>query len=148
MGQNRKAKGPSDTIRLFLDNPFMKDFRGDSIIYTKDFYVALYKKISEEHMTYVEAYNSLGFSTAVLGEDRANAAGKRAVQMAREERLFAVDPSSYDGSVPREAMGCMSPQEELAYLKARNSYLEELVAAQKKLRSELAAMSISSNPAR
>lgn len=148
MGQNRKAKGPSDTIRLFLDNPFMKDFRGDSIIYTKDFYVALYKKISEEHMTYVEAYNSLGFSTAVLGEDRANAAGKRAVQMAREERLFAVDPSSYDGSVPRETMGCMSPQEELAYLKARNSYLEELVAAQKKLRSELAAMSISSNPAR
>lgn len=97
-------------------------------------------------ITTVEAYNSLGFSTAILGEDRANAAGKRAVQMAREDRLFAVSPASYDGSVPREAMGTMSPQEELAYLKARNAYLEELVAAQKKLRSELAAMNISSSP--
>lgn len=145
MKQRKIKKQPSDTIRPFLDNPFLKDFRGNDIIYTKDFYVAMYKKISEEHMTYVTAYNSLGFSTAVLGEDRANAAGKRAVQMAREERLFAVDPSSYDGAVPREAMGTMSPQEEMAYLKARNAYLEELVAAQKKLRSELAAMSTSSN---
>ncbi len=131
MKQSKVRKQPSEKIRPFLDNPFLKDFRGDDMIYTKDFYVALYKKIMEEHMTYVDAYNSLGFSTAVLGENRANAAGKRAVQMAKEERLFAVDPSSYDGSVPREAMGSMSPQEELAYLKARNAYLEELVAAQK-----------------
>lgn len=131
MGRTSAKKLPTDVIKPFLDNPFLKDFRGDDIIYTRDFYVAMYKKISEEHMTYVAAYNSLGFSTAVLGEDRANSAGKRAVQMAREDRLFAVDPSSYDGSVPREAMGPMSPQEELAYLKARNSYLEELVAAQK-----------------
>ena len=136
----------TDVIKTFLDNPFIKDFRGDDIIYTKDFYVAMYKKISEEHMTYVAAYNSLGFSTAVLGENRANSAGKRAVQMAREDRLFTVDPSSYDGSVPREAMGAMSPAEELAYLKARNSYLEELATAQKKLRSELADMTTSLRP--
>ena len=68
------------------------------------------------------------------------------MQMAREERLFTVSPSSYDGSVPRETMGAMSPLEELAYLKARNSYLEELVSAQKKLQSALADMTISSNP--
>ncbi len=148
MKQSKVRKQPSEKIRPFLDNPFLKDFRGDDMVYTKDFYVALYKKIMEEHMTYVDAYNSLGFSTAVLGENRANAAGKRAVQMAKEERLFAVDPSSYDGSVPREAMGSMSPQEEMAYLKARNAYLEELVAAQKKLRSELADTTISSNPKR
>lgn len=146
MKQKNIKKRPTDVIKPFLDNPFLKDFRGDDIIYTKDFYVAMYKKISEEHMTYVAAYNSLGFSTAVLGEDRANSAGKRAVQMAREDRLFTVDPSSYDGSVPREVMGAMSPAEELAYLKARNSYLEELVAAQKKLRSELAGMTTSSRP--
>lgn len=146
MKQNQIRKQPSDEIRPFLDNPFLKDFRGRDMIYTKDFYVAMYKKISEEHMTYVAAYNSLGFSTAVLGEDRANSAGKRAMQMAREERLFTVNPSSYDGSVPREAMGAMSPLEELAYLKARNSYLEELVSAQKKLQSALADMTISSNP--
>lgn len=146
MKRKNIKKRPADVIRPFLDNPFLKDFRGDDIIYTKDFYVAMYKKISEEHMTYVAAYNSLGFSTAVLGENRANSAGKRAVQMAREDRLFTVDPSSYDGSVPREAMGAMSPAEELAYLKARNSYLEELVAAQKKLRSELADMTTSLRP--
>lgn len=146
MKQKNIKKRPTDMIKPFLDNPFLKDFRGDDIIYTKDFYVAMYKKISEEHMTYVAAYNSLGFSTAVLGEDRANSAGKRAVQMAREDRLFTADPSSYDGSVPREAMGAMSPAEELAYLKARNSYLEELVTAQKKLRSELVGMTTSSRP--
>lgn len=145
MKQNQIRKQPSETIKPFLDNPFLKDFRGQDLIYTKDFYVAMYKRISEEHMTYVAAYNSLGFSTAVLGEDRANSAGKRAMQMAREERLFTVCPSSYDGSVPREAMGAMSPLEELAYLKARNSYLEELVFAQKKLQSALADMTISSN---
>jgi hypothetical protein len=43
-------------------------------------------------------------------------------------------------------MGAMSPLEELAYLKARNFYLEELVSAQKKLQSALADMTISSNP--
>ena len=146
MKRKNNIKSPADVIKPFLDNPFLKDFRGDDIIYTKDFYVAMYKKISEEHMTSVAAYNSLGFSTAVLGENRANSAGKRAVQMAREDRLFTVDPSSYDGSVPREAMGAMSPAEELAYLKARNSYLEELVTAQKKLRSELADMTTSLRP--
>ncbi len=146
MKRKNIKKCPTDVIKPFLDNPFLKDFRGDDIIYTKDFYVAMYKKISEEHMTYVAAYNSLGFSTAVLGENRANSAGKRAVQMAREDRLFTVDPSSYDGSVPREAMGAMSPAEELAYLKARNSYLEELATAQKKLRSELADMTTSLRP--
>ena len=146
MKRKNIKKCPTDVIKPFLDNPFLKDFRGDDIIYTKDFYVAMYKKISEEHMTYVAAYNSLGFSTAVLGENRANSAGKRAVQMARADRLFTVDPSGDDGSVPREAMGAMSPAEELAYLKARNSYLEELATAQKKLRSELADMTTSLRP--
>lgn len=32
---------------------------------------------------------------------------------------------------PERLWGAMSPLEELAYLKARNAYLEELVAAQK-----------------
>lgn len=146
MKQNRMTRQPPEEIQPFLDNPFLKDFRGRDIIYTKDFYVAMYKKISEEHMTYVAAYNSLGFSTAVLGEVRANSAGKRAMQLGREGRLFTADPSSYDGSVPREAMGAMSPLEELAYLKARNAYLEELVAAQKKLRSALEDTTISLNP--
>ena len=137
---------PPDELIPFLDNPFMDDFHGHTIVYAKDFYVAMYKKIHEEGMTYVEAYNALGFDTKVLGENRANAAGKRVMRMARENRLFTADAKSYDGSVPREEMGNLSPEEELAYLKARNMYLERLVEAQKKIPSLLAEMYTSSSP--
>lgn len=137
---------PPDEIVPFLDNPFLDTFHGHTIVYHKEFYVAMYKKIHEEGMTYVEAYNALGFDTKILGENRANSAGKRVMQMAREDRLFTADPSNYDGSVPREEMGDLAPEEELAYLKARNMYLEELVEAQKKIPSLLAEMFTSSNP--
>ena len=50
-------------------------------------------------MTYVQAYNALGFDTNVLGENRANAAGKRVMEKARDHKLFTVDESSYDGSL-------------------------------------------------
>ena len=137
---------PPDEIAPFLDNPFLDTFHGHTIVYHKEFYVAMYKKIHEEGMTYVEAYNALGFDTKILGENRANSAGKRVMQMARENKLFTVDPSNYDGSVPREEMGDLAPEEEIAYLKARNMYLEELVEAQKKIPSLLAEMYTSSNP--
>lgn len=133
---------PDDKIIPFLDNPFVSGFKEDRLYYTKDFDVALYKKI-QEGMTYVEAYNALGFDTKVLGEDRANAAGKRVMRKARDHKLFTEDASSYDGSVPLEEMGGLSPEEERAYLKARTHYLEEMLAAQKKMRSELEGMSIS-----
>ena len=137
---------PPDEIVPFLDNPFLDTFHGHTIVYHKEFYVAMYKKIHEEGMTYVEAYNALGFDTKILGENRANSAGKRVMQMARENKLFTVDPSNYDGSVPREEMGNLAPEEEIAYLKARNMYLEELVEAQKKIPSLLAEMFTSSKP--
>lgn len=135
---------PPDEIVPFLDNPFLDTFHGHTIVYHKEFYVAMYKKIHDEGMTYVEAYNALGFDTKILGENRANSAGKRVMQMARENKLFTVDPSNYDGSVPREEMGDLAPEEEIAYLKARNMYLEELVEAQKKIPSLLAEMFTSS----
>ena len=47
MKQNRMTRQPPEEIQPFLDTPFLKDFRGRDIIYTKDFYVAMYKKISE-----------------------------------------------------------------------------------------------------
>ena len=137
---------PPDEIVPFLDNPFLDTFHGHTIVYHKEFYVAMYKKIHEEGMTYVEAYNALGFDTKILGENRANSAGKRVMQMARENKLFTVDPAKYDGSVPRKEMGNLAPEEEIAYLKARNMYLEELVEAQKKIPSLLAEMYTSSNP--
>ena len=58
--------------------------------------------------------------------------------MAKEGKLNTIDPSSYDGSVPREKMGEMSMAEELAYLRARTSYLEEMDEAKKKFLSEYA----------
>lgn len=135
---------PDDLILPFLDNPFVEGFHEDRLYYSKDFDVAMYKKI-QEGMTYVEAYNALGFDTKVLGEDRANAAGKRVMRKARDHKLFTIDETSYDGSVPREEMGSLTPEEEVAYLKARNHYLEEMLKAQKKMQSELAEMFTSSN---
>ena len=38
MKQNRMTRQPPEEIQPFLDNPFLKDFRGRDIIYTKDFY--------------------------------------------------------------------------------------------------------------
>ena len=126
-----------------LENEFVADYRKGRIIYSKDFYVALYKQI-QEGMTYVQAFEALGFSTKVLGTDRANACGKRAVQMAKEGTLNTVDPSSYDGSVPMEKMGKMTPEEEMAYLKARNIYLETIFEIKKKTLSELLEKPVSS----
>lgn len=128
---------PDDKIIPFLDNPFVTGFKGERLFYSKDFDVAMYKKITEEKMTYVQAYNALGFDTEVLGTDRANAAGKRVMEKARNNKLFTIDETSYDGSVPLDQMGKMSPEEERAYLKARTRYLEEMIIAQKKIRSAL-----------
>ena len=131
---------PDDKIIPFLDNPFVSGFKEDRLFYSKDFDIAMYKKI-QEGMTYVEAYNALGFDTKVLGEDRANAAGKRVMQKARDHKLFTIEEASYDGSVPREEMGELLPEEERAYLRARTHYLEEMLSAKKKIQSELEAMS-------
>ena len=128
---------PPDEIVPFLDNPFLDTFHGHTIVYHKDFYVAMYKKIHDEGMTYVEAYNALGFDTKILGENRANSAGKRVMKMAEQNRLFTVSPANYDGTVPPEKMGDLAPAEKLAYLEARNAYLEEVVEAQKKIPSLL-----------
>ena len=128
---------PDDKIIPFLDNAFVTGFKEDRLFYSTDFDVAMYKKITEEGMTYVQAYNALGFDTAVLGTDRANAAGKRVMEKARNNKLFTIDETSYDGSVPLEQMGAMTPEEERAYLRARTRYLEEMIIAQKKIRSAL-----------
>lgn len=128
---------PDDKIIPFLDNEFVTGFKEDRLFYSKDFDIAMYKKIHDEGMTYVQAYNALGFDTNILGEDRANAVGKRVMQKARDNKLFTIDASNYDGSVPMEQMGTLTPEEERAYLKARNHYLEEMLLAQKKIRSEL-----------
>lgn len=124
-----------DLDRL-LDNPFVESFSGGRITYSRDFNVAMHKRL-EAGMTCVEAYSDLGFDVAVLGENRANAVGRRVRRLAASGRLSASEPGSYDGSVPRDRMGELAPEEEIAYLRARNLYLETVIEAQKKLPSLL-----------
>ena len=119
------------------ENEFVSDLdlKTQRLSYTKDFYVCLYKLL-KQGKSHVEAYEALGFDTNKLGKDRAHAAAKRALDMAKNDK-FTVDPSSYDGSVPREMMGELTPEEEIAYLKARTSYLENVIEFQKKMPSIL-----------
>ena len=124
-----------EAIYKATDNDFVEDLNGSRLIYTKDFYIALHKKL-EAGMGAVEAYKSLGFDVNALGKERAYAAAQRARAMEIDD-MYTIDPSNYDGSATREMMGDLTPQEELAYLKARNIYLEELVELQKKMPSEL-----------
>ena len=124
-----------EAIYKATDNDFVEDLNGSRLIYTKDFYIALHKKL-EAGIGAVEAYKSLGFDVNALGKERAYAAAQRAKAMEIDD-MYTIDPSNYDGSATREMMGDLTPQEELAYLKARNIYLEELVELQKKMPSEL-----------
>lgn len=120
------------------DNQFIEDLNGNNFIYAKDFYIVLYKKL-EKGMNPVEAYQSMGFDTTRLGTDRAYAAARRAKQIASKDG-FSIDPSNYEGAVPREMMGELSEAEELAYMKARTLYLESIIELQKKIPSILEEM--------
>ena len=119
------------------DNEFVSELDLDlkRLSYSKDFYVCLYNQLKQGKSP-IEAYEALGFDTKKLGADRAYSAARRAQEMAKKDK-FAVDPASYDGSVPREKMGDLTTEEEIAYLKARNLYLESMVECQKKLPSIL-----------
>ena len=102
-------------------------------------------------MDSVAAYESLGFDTKVTGTNRAYQAAKRARKKAASNRLYTVDPGSYDGTVPPEEMlrsADLSRDELIAYLKARNYYMEALVEAQKKTYSVLEDILTSSKPVR
>lgn len=115
-----------------LDNEFVKDYdmENDRLIYSKDFYIALYKKL-QKGLSDVEAYEALGFDTKVLGVNRAYAACKRARTYVSKNG-YTVKVGNYDGSVDRSLMGNLTPEEEYAFFKARTIYLESLVEAYKK----------------
>lgn len=70
-----------DAVIAHADNKFVAELteKMDAFIYTKDFYIALYKQL-EKGMTAVEAYESLGFNTNTLGKDCAQSAAKRVRQ--------------------------------------------------------------------
>lgn len=128
-------KDNMEAIIKATDNEFVDDLQGTKLIYSKDFYIVLYKKL-KSGMGAVEAYRSMGFDVDSLGKDRAYAAAQRAKNMGIDEK-YMIDPANYDGSASREMMGNLTPEEELAYLKARNIFLETIVEFQKKLPLEL-----------
>lgn len=132
-----------------LDNGMVRTLTSNGrIVYSHDFYVAMYKKL-EAGMDSVAAYESLGFDTKVTGVNRAYQAAKHAREKAAANKLYTVDPSSYDGTIPPEQMmemADLSKDELIAYLKARNYYMEELVEAQKKTYSVLEDILTSSKP--
>lgn len=76
-----------------------------------------------EHNDRLEAYGPMEFSVKKLGKDRAYAAARHAKYLAGRGG-YTIDHGNYDGSVPREKMGEVSKEEELAYMKARTLYLE------------------------
>ena len=113
------------------DNEFVEDLNGNNIVYTKDFYIAMYKQLEKGNGP-VAAYEALGFDISALGTDRAFAAARRAKNLASRTG-FTIDPGNYDGSISRDKMGDLSKEEELAYMKARTLYLESMLELQKKI---------------
>ncbi len=109
-------------------NRYFTGMKGQQIIYSDDFYPAMYEKI-RAGMTYVEAYNASGFDTALLGVNRANNVGKRVMAAAKAGKL--ADPAKFDGSKPMdwEKVLQKSVYEQNAWLTARILYLEEVLEA-------------------
>ena len=133
-----------DGIAAYANHPYVKTIaKNGDIYYTDEFYAAMYEKITKESMTYVEAYNALGFDTSVLTEDRAYSAGKRAVQRARNRRAFERNPAEFDSDTPFEEMmsrylnGSMTREELYANMAARLIVLEEIHKELKKTISSL-----------
>ncbi|MDY4680529.1 MAG: hypothetical protein SPC23_00620 [Lachnospiraceae bacterium] len=124
-------------------NEYVKDIHGTNLIYKTEFYIRMCQQMNKG-MTGVEAYESLGFPVKELGADRANSAAKRAREMEKDGSF--VDPSRFDGSIPRDEMGDLTPEEEAAYYKARTAYLEALLELEKKVHELLAETNTSSNP--
>ena len=114
-----------EIIKALEQNPYYAGHKGNQIIFTDDFYVEMYKKVTVECRTYVEAYNELGFDTAVLGEPRANAVGMRVMKMAEEHRLFKIDFSKVEKGMTD--FGIVPEQEAVYLLCERVEFMRNLL---------------------
>ena len=117
-------------VRLIANN--------GNFYYTDDFYAAMHEKITQDNMTYVEAYRALGFDTDVLTEARANSAGMRAVKKMANKKYFEKNPADYDSDTTFEEMirkceaGQMSREELYANMASRLIVLESMHETLKK----------------
>lgn len=130
-------------LKSIDENDFVDDVDTTNMkfIYSKDFYVVM-AKLLKNGKSPVEAYEALGFDTSIVGKNRAYMAAQRSLEKAKKEN-YGISPGDYDGSIEREKMGDLSPEEELAYYKARSLYLEKVVEFQKKIPQILADKGIS-----
>lgn len=127
MGKKHKKTPPA--LKKAAENKrYVSAVHGNKIYYTKEFYRAMYDAVHNGKGA-VDAYASLGFDVRELGEDRAFAAARRAEQMS--ETGFA-KMTDFDGTRARSEYGKLTPDEEIAYYKARNLYLEMLIKLEKK----------------
>lgn len=147
MAERKREKAepvnPSSRVleELAEKNTYIKDVQDNKIIYKTEFYLTMYQLMEKKGLTAVQAYEKLGFPVDKLGENRANACGKRAREMAADGSF--ADPAKYDGSIPRERLGDLTPEEEAAYYKARTAYLEALIDLEKKLQLRYPGKNIS-----
>lgn len=133
-----------DKFQEALLNKYVDHYSKGRLIYTREFYQDLYKLIHDKKFTYVKAYQKLGFNVKELGEDRANAAGKRAVQMAEDGTLYKAQLGDYPGTVPFKDMHYLKNEGDdkyIAYLEGRVLYLESAIDVvteeKKRSRSEM-----------
>ena len=129
----KHVKTPAAVRKAAENTKYVSSVHGSKICYTDEFYRAMYDALHDGKNP-VEAYESLGFDTKELGENRAFAAAQRAEK--KSEKGF-VKVGEFDGTKPRSAYGKLTPDEEIAYFKARNLYLEMLIRIEKKKQFEL-----------
>lgn len=128
MSQERKHPTDQAVINA-TDNKYVQDVNGNHLIYKTEFYIAMYKQMKSGKNP-VEAYSALGFNVKELGKDRAYACAQRANEMAKDGSFY--DYKKLDGSLTKEEMGEMTPEMELAWLRARTIYLERALEVEKK----------------
>lgn len=130
---DRTTAGMADASASCAGNRYVRFVaKNGDLYYTDDFYPAMYEKITQEGMSYVEAYRALGFDTDVLTEARANSAGTRAVKKMANKKFFDKNPADYDSDttfadmMKKCASGEMSRDDLYANMAARLIVLESM----------------------
>ena len=124
----KHVKTPAAVRKAAGNTKYVASVHGNKIYYTDAFYRAMYDALHAGKNP-VEAYKDLGFNVEELGENRAFAAAQRAEKKAEDG---FVNMDEFDGTKPRSAYGKLTPDQEIAYFKARNLYLEMLIRIEKK----------------
>jgi hypothetical protein len=121
------ASFDKELVDILRENIYVEKINEQTgkIFYTKQFFIDLYKQLEIGELTAVQAYSKLGFEVEQLGKTRAEQAAKKAREKAKKNQL-RIKMSDFDGSIPREEMGELTEEEELAYFKARTFYLEKV----------------------